>query len=288
MIASYIMGIVLVTQKTDALGAIVIIGAIVTLYQLYYAYGGAKRDPQKLQPYEPAPAKPRDYESGIQRAKEEARQRGIVDRLNELIEEGAMVKFNVEPERIKRLVTYVYNLEADAFHPHSDEHHEEEHVSEPSRELEATYQQYYNSGKEIYNTVEMYSHYGIFTFIAKYYANWINEDLGRDAAEVQQSMISLLFPLTDDDIIWEQYRQYAWVKQPEPIWQFSRQRYQWAKDQWPNLSGRLTTIWTLQEMNLIPDEVDIKTIISINSRNDLREVKIHTHGHDDDPTESTD
>ena len=120
MIASYIMGIVLITQKTDALGAIVMIGIIVTLYQLYYAYGGARRDPEKLVPYEPVPAKQRSYESGIQRAKEEARQRGIVDRVNELIEEGAMVKFNVEPERITRLVTYVYNLEPDAFHQHGD------------------------------------------------------------------------------------------------------------------------------------------------------------------------
>ena len=96
------------------------------------------------------------------------------------------------------------------------------------------------------------------------------------------SMISLLFPLTDDDQIWEEYNSYNWAKQPEPIWQFSRERYSWAKDQWPNLSGRLTTIWTLQELGLIPDEVDIKTIISINSRNDLREVKIHTHGPEED------
>jgi len=283
MIASYIMGVVLITQKTDALGAIIIIGTIVTLYQLYYAYGGPRHDPDKIEPYEPAPAKDRIYESGIQRAKEEARQRGIVDRLNELIEEGAMVKFNVEPERIMRLVTYVYNLEPDAFDQHShDDHHEEDHVHEPSLELERVYQKYYNSGEEIYNTVELYSHYGIFTFIVKYYANWVNDEHGRDAAEVQRSMISLLFPLTDDEIIWEQYQNYSWAKQPEPIWQFSRERYQWAKDQWPNLSGRLTTIWTLQEMGLIPDEVDIKTIISINSRNDLREIKIHTHGPEDE------
>jgi len=295
MIASYIMGAVLITQKTEALGAIIIIGTIVTLYQLYYAYGGPRRDPVKIEPYTPEPAKPRIYESGIQRAKEEARQRGIVDRVNELIEEGALVKFNVEPERITRLVTYVYNLEPDAFDTHGEgDHHEEDHVHEPSAELEDTYQKYYNSGEEIYNTVELYSHYGIFTFIAKYYANWINEEHGRDASEVQKSMISLLFPLTDDDIIWEQYRNYSWAKQPEQIWQFSRERYQWAKDQWPNLSGRLTTIWTLQEMGLIPDEVDIKTIISINSRNDLREIKIHTHGpedeqpSDDNPTDDKD
>lgn len=286
MIASYIMGIVLITQKTDALGAIVVIGIIVTLFQLYYAYGGAKRDVTKITPYQPTPDKPRAYDSGIQRAHEEARQRGIVDRVNELIKEGALVKFNVSPDKITQLVTYVYNLEPDAFHVHGEgDHHEEDHVHEPSQELEATYDKYYNARDEIVGTIEQYSHYGIFTFIAKYYANWINDEHGRDAAEVQKSMISLLFPLTDDDLIWEEYRNYNWAKQPEPVWQFCRERYQWAKDQWPNLSGRLTTIWTLQEMGLIPDEVDIKTIISINSRNDLREVKIHTQGKEDDDNE---
>jgi len=279
MVASYIMGIVLITQKTDALGAIIVLGTIITIYQLYYAYGGTKRDAEKITPYNPVPEQQRIYASGIQRAHDEARQRGIVDRVNELISEGALVKFNVAPEKITTLVTYVYNLEPDAFHKHSEgDHHEEDNVHEPSLDLEATYDKYYNSRDEIVATVEQYSHYGIFTFIAKYYANWISPEHGRDAAEVQLAMISLLFPLTNDDLIWEQYRNYNWAKQPEPVWQFSRERYQWAKDQWPNLSGRLTTIWTLQEMGLISDEVDIKTIISINSRNDLREVKIHTHG----------
>ena len=112
-----------------------------------------------------------------------------------------------------------------------------------------------------------YSHYGIFTFIDKYYANWINDEHGRDASEVQKAMISLLFPMTDDEIIWEQYRAVSVGSyQPEEIWQFCRQRYTWAKDQWPNLSGRLTTIWTLQELGLIPDEVDIKTIISVSAQ----------------------
>jgi len=289
MIASYIMGIVLVTQKTDALGAIIVLGTIITLYQLYYAYGGIKRDTEKVVPFEPVPEQKRIYASGIQRAHDEARQRGIVDRVNELIAEGALVKFNVGPEKITTLVTYVYNLEPDAFDKHGeDHHHEEDHVHEPSLELEETYNKYYNARSEIIGSIEKYSHYGIFTFIAKYYANWISEEHGRDAAEVQKSMISLLFPLTNDDLVWEEYRNYNWAKQPEPVWQFSRERYQWAKDQWPNLSGRLTTIWTLQEMGLIPDEIDIKTIISINSRNDLREVKIHTHGIDeeDDNTSS--
>ena len=283
MIASYIMGVVLITQKTDALGVIIVLGTIITLYQLYYAYGGTKRTVEKIAPYNPVPEQERVYASGIQRAHDEARQRGIVDRVNHLIAEGALVKFNVAPEKITTLVTYVYNLEPDAFHQHGDHnHHEEDKVHEPSQELDATYNKYYNARSEIIATVEKYSHYGIFTFIAKYYANWISEAHGRDAAEVQKSMISLLFPLTNDDIIWAEYHNYNWAKQPEPVWQFSRERYQWAKDQWPNLSGRLTTIWTLQEMGLISDEIDIKTIISINSRNDLREVKIHTHGIDEE------
>lgn len=284
MIASYIMAAVLITQKTDALGAIIVIGAIITVYQLYYARGGVKEDPEKLKPYLPAPNKQRVYVSGVQRAHDEARQRGLVDLVNNLISEGALVKFNVPPDRITKLVTYCYNLDADAFDTHGeDDHHDEDHVHEPSIDLEETYEQYRNARSEVLATIEKYSHYGIFTFIDKYYANWINETHGRDASEVQKAMISLLFPLTNDDIVWEEYRNYNWGKQPEEIWQFSRERYQWAKDQWPNLSGRLTTIWTLQELGLIPDEVDIKTIISINSRNDLREVKIHTHGPDDLP-----
>ncbi len=66
--------------------------------------------------------------------------------------------------------------------------------------------------------------------------------------------------------------------------QFSRQRYNWAKDQWPNLSDRITTVWTLQELGLIPDEIDVKTIVAITERNDLAAVEIHTHG----PTEEVD
>lgn len=280
MIASYIMGLVLVTQKTDALGIIVVLAAIITLFQLYYAFGGAKKDPAKLSAYTPTPATPLDYESGIQRAHDKARARGIIDRVNALIEEGALVKFNVDHERIRRLITYVYSLDADAFAISSEEaqYADDDHAHEPSQDLEITYNKYFNARAEILGKIESYSHYGIFTFIDKYYANWINDEHGRDASEVQKAMISLLFPLTDDDIIWEQFQQYQWTYQPEPIWQFCRERYTWAKDQWPNLSARLTTIWTLQELGLIPDEVDIKTVISINARNDLREINIHTHG----------
>ena len=279
MIASYAMGIVLITQKTDALGAIVVLAVIITLFQLYCAYGGARKDPEKLSAYTPDPVRKPDYESGIQRAHDKARARGIIDRVNALLEEGALVKFNVDSARIRRLVTYVYNLESDAFELQKMEaQYDDEVAHEPSAELEATYDKYFSARNDILIKIETYSHYGIFTFIDKYYANWVNEEHGRDAADVQKAMISLLFPLTNDDAIFEQFQQYKWDKQPEAIWQFCRERYSWAKDQWPNLSGRLTTVWTLQEVGLIPDEVDIRTIISVNARNEVREVKIHTHG----------
>ena len=279
MVASYAMGIILITQKTDALGAIVALAALITLFQLYYAFGGARRDPEKLTPFTPAPDRKPDYDSGIQRAHDKARARGIIDRVNQLLEEGALVKFNVDSARIRRLVTHVYSLDKDAFElQRMEAEYDDDIAREPSKELEDTYKKYFNARAEIMAEIERYSHYGIFTFIDKYYANWVNEEHGRYAADVQRSMISLLFPLTDDDLIFEQFQQYKWEKQPEEIWQFCRERYSWAKDQWPNLSGRLTTVWTLQELGLIPDEVDIKTIISVNARNDLREVKIHTYG----------
>ena len=286
MIASYIMGIVLITQKTEALGVIVVVAVVLTLYQMFCAYGGAKKDPAKLQEYSPVPDTKPDYESGIQRAHDKARARGVIDRVNALLEEGALVKFNVDHQRIERLVTHVYNLEADAFIQQVEEaQYDDKFAHEPSQELEATYDKYFNAREEILNKIESYSHYGIFTFIDKYYANWVNEEHGRDAAEVQKAMISLLFPMTDDELVWQQYQNFAWIKQPEAIWQFCRQRYTWAKDQWPNLSGRLTTVWTLQEMGLIPDEIDITTVIAVNARNDLREVRIHTHGPEDKDTD---
>ena len=279
MIASYAMGIVLITQKTDALGAIAVLAVLITLYQLYYAFGGTRKDPGKLAAYTPMPDRRPDYESGIQRAHDKARARGIIDRVNLLLEEGALVKFNVDSARIRRLATFVYYLDEDAFERQKMEAaYDDDLAHEPSADLEATYSKYFNARDEIIAKIESYSHYGIFTFIDKYYANWVNLEHGRDAADVQKAMISLLFPLTNDDVIFEQFQQYNWQKQPESIWQFCRERYSWAKDQWPNLSGRLTTVWTLQEVGLISDEIDIKTVISINARNDLREIKIHTHG----------
>ncbi|MDX1521561.1 MAG: hypothetical protein R3264_08030 [Anaerolineae bacterium] len=82
--------------------------------------------------------------------------------------------------------------------------------------------------------------------------------------------------MTDHKVIWAEYCAFQPQRQPEPIWQFSRQRYLWAKDQWPNLSGRITTIWTLQDFNLIPKELDIKMVISVADGKQYRQIKIHT------------
>ena len=150
MIASYAMGIVLITQKTDALGAIVVLAVLITVFQLYYAYGGARKDPAKLTPYTPAPERKPDYDSGIQRAHDKARARGIIDRVNALLEEGALVKFNVDSARIKRLVTYVYNLDQDAFELQKMEaEYDDDLAHEPSEDLDATYFKYFNARDEI-------------------------------------------------------------------------------------------------------------------------------------------
>jgi len=144
-----------------------------------------------------------------------------------------------------------------------------------------TYQSAYGERSELLAEIERYSHYGIFTFIDKYHANWVNPEHGRDAATVQQAMLNILFPLTAPDEIWRQYAEYEWAAQPEAIWQFSRERYRWAKDQWPNLSDRITTIWTLQDFGLIPDEVDVETLVAV-ADNRMKRVEIHTHGPEDE------
>lgn len=275
--ASSIMGLILVTQKTEALGAIVFFGTILTLYQFYIARGTLIPQSEKLVSVPVKPGTPIDeFESGIQRAKEEARQRGVANLVNRLIEERALVKFNVEPYRIQQLVSYTHNIKPEYFEK------EHEHFPEPSPELERVYQEAFNQREELLATIEHYSHYGIFTFIEKYYHNWVNYEHGRDPLTVQRAMISILFPLSDTDKICAEFSQYQWVTQPEPIWQFARERYRWAKDQWPNLSDKITTIWVLQEFGLISHDIDIQMIISVsntrNTLNELRKVEIHTHG----------
>ncbi len=272
MIAAYFMMIVLVTQKTDALPAIILFGGAITLFQIYYANGGLKRQKKavSLPDVMPGAAAP-TFDQGIQRAHDQARQHGIADAVEDLIADGAFAKFNVGPERIILLVCYLYKLDNNLFADHGDHH---ERTEEPSIELEATYQKAYQQREQILRRVEDYSHFGIFTFINNYHINWVDEEHGRDASVVQRAMLDILFPLTDHDEIWEEFCAYKPQAQPEPIWQFSRRRYVWAKDQWPNLSDRITTIWTLQDFDLLPRDIDVKTVISVADGRRQMHVKI--------------
>ncbi len=272
MIASYLMLIVLVTQKTDALGVIVVGGVLITLFQLFIANGSLrqKKGIDKLPLFPEGTAKPQ-YELGVQRAHDQARQRGIAHATEDLIDSGVLSKFNVGPDRIQKLVAYLYNLDETLF-SHNGDHHER--IEEPSEELEATYQNAYAQRDQIARRIEDFSHFGIFMFIQNYYINWVDKEKGRDEALVQQAMLNILFPLTDEDEIWSEFRAFEPKRQPEPIWQFSRRRYLWAKDQWPNLSDRITTIWTLQDFGLVPKDIDVKTIISVAEGKRLMHVQI--------------
>jgi hypothetical protein len=276
MIASYIMAVVLITQKTDALLVIAAAGAAITLLQLYTAQGSLRPPKRKVALPSITPgANDVIYAMGEQRAHAEARQRGIVAAVEEIMESGGFAKFNVDSERIRRLIAYLYNIDWQVFvEAKHNRHHER--VEEPNLALEATYQEAYGQREEIARRVEHYSHVGIFTFVRNYHLNWVAPEHGRDARIVQQAMVDIIFPLTPHEEIWPEYCAFRAAKLPEPIWQFSRQRYLWAKDQWPNLSGRITTIWTLQDFGLIPQELDIKTVISVADGRQFKLVKIHT------------
>jgi hypothetical protein len=285
MIASYIMMIVLVTQKTDALGVIVMFGVIITIIQIVNANGGLKKLSEKA--FKPASALlPKEIASqlGLQRAHDEARQRGIVDAVEELIHDGSFVKFNVGPDRIRQLICYLYKIDPALFNP-AEEHHER--IEEPSMELEETYRAAYEQKKRILRDVEDYSHFGIFTFIHNYHINWVSEEHGRSASIVQKAMLSILFPQTESEVIWKEFCAYKPKHQPEPIWQFSRRRYLWSKDQWPNLSDRITTIWTLQDFGLISKDINVETIIAVADGKKQMLVKIPSNPKDDNESETT-
>ncbi|MFC1959209.1 hypothetical protein ACFLYO_00715 [Chloroflexota bacterium] len=251
MFASYIMGVVLVTQKTSALLPIMIIGGLITLYQVWYFRGGFEKDEGKQEKFDYEACMKNSgvahYVSGGQRSRDEARQRGAADLVNELIQSGGLVKFNVEPGRVRRLVSYEHGIRPEFFNGHNGY----ERTPEPSVELESVYLQAYNDRVALLADIEYYSHYGIFTFIQKYHSNWVNEK--RDKEKVEQAMIKLLFPLTPLEQVWAEYEAYEWIKIQEEVWQFCRKRYQWAKDQWPNLSDPITTIWTLQDLGMMED-----------------------------------
>lgn len=250
MIASYAMLVILITQKSDALAAIIIFGGLLTAFQIYISRGNvadknADFDPKTL-PLKGLP-KPTAYDTGLKRAHDEARQRGIVEAVNNLIAENKLIKFNVSPEHIHRLISHEYRVDKSLWVTHEDGnggHHEV--LPEPSLELEATFNQAACRGDEIVERIEHYSHYGIFTFINKYSHNW--EGPNRDQETVERSMVKALFVNSPFDEVWDEFKNYDWDRIPEPIWQFCRERYRWAKSQWPNLSDQITTIWTLQDL----------------------------------------
>lgn len=276
MIASYSMGVVLVVTKSDALAAIIIAGGLITLFQIYIARGNLRRTATVAPAVFPEGTRTLAYESGVQRAQDRSRMRGVVDAVEELISSGSLAKFNVNPDRIRRLVCYLYNIDPIIFQRKLEEDHHHERIEEPSIELESIYEDAYNKKAQYARRIEDYSHYGIFTFIYNYHLNWVDPEHGRDEKLVQQAMLDILFPLTDHDEIWAEYRAFKAEHQPEPIWQFSRERYMWAKDQWPNLSDRITTIWTLQDFGLISTDIDVRTVVSVAGGRQFKMVKIPT------------
>ncbi len=264
MIASYFMLIVLVTQKTEALGVIALSGVIITLFQIFVATGGFKRKSDVTLPIAGVPGNyPVPVTTGVERAHDHARQRGIADLTEEIIKSGDLAKFNTNPDRVRRLVAYLHNIDFDLFHWGGERHDQHERIQEPNLLLEKTYQEAYGQRDALLEEIESYSHLGIFMFIHNYRLNWVNEEHGRDEKTVIQAMLNILFPMTDDEEIWAEYQTFEPHHQPEMIWQFSRARYQWAKNQWPNLSDRITTIWTLQDFGLIDEDVDVHAVIAV-------------------------
>jgi hypothetical protein len=259
MVASGIMMIILVWQKVDAVPAILISSITLTVFQLFVARRGLKRVDMEASDYvhtsrgELPVGKQRRHRptwpTGSERALDEARQRGIVELVYHLWEDQKLTKFNVERHRIYRLVGYTYGIQPDLW-PHEDEE-QHEHLSEPTVELDGMFQFALSQEDEVLRTIEHYSHIGIFTFIDKFHINWVNGS--RDTETVKRSMVRLLFLNNSFGEVWKEYDAFTEKILPEPIWQFSRQRYFWAKDQWPNLSDRITTIWTLQDLGLLKE-----------------------------------
>ena len=251
MVASYIMAIVLVTQKTEALIPIAFAAGLITVFQVFIFHGGFRSIlPISDEDLERSkrPGRVRLYRSGLDRALDEARQHGLAEVVEHLIDVGALVKFNVEPERVRRLIAYTHDILPITWLETEEAHHHGERFEEPSDFLEMTYWDAYKRHDEVLRTIEHYSHYGIFTFIDNYSHNWVG--LGREEHDVQREMIRALFPRTPLDEVWDEFQSYIWQKQPEDIWQFARLRYIWAKEQWPNISGRITTLWTLEDLGL--------------------------------------
>ena len=93
---------------------------------------------------------------------------------------------------------------------------------------------------------------------------------------MQRAMVNILFPAVDNEDIWQAFQAYKPEQVPEAVWQFCRERYHWAKDQWPNLSDRITTIWTLQDFGLIDKDIDVKTVVSVANKREQQFVRVTT------------
>jgi hypothetical protein len=148
-------------------------------------------------------------------------------------------------------VSYTYDILPITWVETEEVHHYGERFEEPSEALDRAFWDAYHLHDEVMGSIEHYSHYGIFTFIDKYSHNWIGPN--RNEKDVQRAMIRALFPRTPLEEVWDEFINFDWKKQPEDVWQFARQRYIWANDQWPNISGRITTMWTLQDLGLLKD-----------------------------------
>lgn len=284
MLASYFMAIVLVTQKTAALPPIIVFAALITLFQLLVYRGGLRRifpiTDEEIAMSE-LPGRARLYGSGNDRAEDEARQHGLAELVESLIDSGALVKFNVAPESIRQLVSHTHDILPITWEETHEVRHHGERFEEPSISLEKVYMDAYHMKSEILNTIEYYSHYGIFTFIDKYSHNW--ESHSRSIEDVQKAMIRALFPRTPLEQVWAEFQNYRWQKQPEEIWQFARQRYVWSKDQWPNVSGRITTVWTMQDLGLLDDvnQDIVEKIMKVKPVPVSNEEQIALYGDDD-------
>ncbi len=263
MIASYLMLLILITQKTSALPAIIIIAALITLFQIFVFRGGFSRFfpiSSAEQTRSMRPGMPRLFKSGRERSLDDMRQVGISCAVHQLLLDGELVKFNVEPTRIRRLICHVYDiLPANWNETHNALLHSEQ-VEPGNLPLQEAFQRATEMREELLETIEQFSHFGVFTYVNNYSFNWVSEE--RDVETVQRAMIQMLFRRSDFEQIWAEFSSYQIQRQPEEIWQFARQRYQWAKEQWPNIGSRLITIWALNDLGIVEkDESLIQRVL---------------------------
>ena len=254
MFASYIMLAILITQKTDALIPIVFIASLITLFQIFVHRGGLSRffpvsDAEQTRSRRPG--LPRLFRSGQERSLDEVRQLGLSCAVHQLFLDGELVKFNVEPSRIRRLICHLYDILPSNWGETHEAITHGDPIEPGNLPLQAAFKDAIAKRQELLKRIEDYSHFGIFTYVNNYSFNWVSEE--RDIETVQRAMIKLLFHRSEFIEIWGEFANYQIIQQPEEIWQFARQRYQWAKEQWPNIGSRLITIWALQDLGIIQE-----------------------------------